>query len=299
MSKKNLLDFIIVGAAKSGTTSIYNYLIQHPAIFMPECKEPHFLVKNKIAGKIDNWTDTEREYIALFETLEGNLIKGEASVFYLYFFDEAIKNIKKYIGEETKILIVLRNPLDRAFSAWRYVRKAGKEPHSFSESLRKEEGRKDLDVTPMMQYISCSLYYEQVKAYMENFNNVKVIIFEEFLNEKNKDIQEICRFLNIDDSFDFDTDSIHNANENDWKYNQKYTRLFTTDSNFKNFTKKILSHNIFIYKLAQKVFHRVFTSKKKYQLQINERQKYMKFFEEDISNLENLLQRDLDIWRKK
>ena len=136
MKKPN---FLIVGAAKSGTTSLFHYLKQHPEVFMPDLKEPQFLVCEKIKGRLHKYIDSAAEYYELFEK-STEKCAGEASVFYLYYFEEAIKNIKKELGSDVKIIIVLREPVSRAISAYEHVlRNNPKEKLSFKEALLKKE----------------------------------------------------------------------------------------------------------------------------------------------------------------
>src|SRR2546423_13792913 len=100
MNKPN---FLLVGAGKSATRSLYNYLIQHPDVFMPKMKEPQFFVAKEVKGRIQKWVEDEKKYFHLFDVTHGKKAIGEASVMYLFFYREAIPNIKKYLGDEVKI----------------------------------------------------------------------------------------------------------------------------------------------------------------------------------------------------
>ena len=113
-TKKKLPNFLIVGAAKSGTTSLYHYLKEHPEIYMSPVKEPKFITSQFLTfpfeGKGDekvekNIIKSFREYCNLFKDVNNEKIIGEASVDNIYFNDDAIKNIKKYLGN-VKIVIV-------------------------------------------------------------------------------------------------------------------------------------------------------------------------------------------------
>ena len=157
--KNKLPNFLIVGAAKSGTSSLHQYLLQHPDIFMPtfneeglSLKEPQFLIKSKVEKRLHFGIWEWKEYLSIFEDVEEQKVIGEASVFYLYYYEEAIKNIKSRLGNDVKIIILLRNPVDRAFSAFLHVSKSVKESLSFEDALAQEEGRleKDLSLTPMV-----------------------------------------------------------------------------------------------------------------------------------------------------
>ena len=111
------VDFFIVGAPKSGTTSLYHYLNEHFDVEMSSQKEPDFFSDESLQkqgmyyGR--NRVDTIGKYNALFEK-EDVILRGEASVSYLY-YEDVPKKIKEY-NHDGKIIIILRNPIDRAFS---------------------------------------------------------------------------------------------------------------------------------------------------------------------------------------
>ena len=175
--KKKLPNFLIVGAAKSGTSSLHNYLNQHPDIFMPsfnkegmKVKEPRFLIKDLVENRLHNGVWNWKEYQSLFDIVTDEKAIGESTVLYLYYFEEAIKNIKSRLDEDVRIIIMLRNPVDRAFSAYTHVARSVKEQLSFEEALEIEYERLELDptLTPMVMYKDMGLYYNMVKAYLDN-----------------------------------------------------------------------------------------------------------------------------------
>ena len=146
--KKNLPNFLIVGAAKCGTSSLHNYLNQHPNIFMPSfneegknVKEPQFLVKNKVKNRLHFGVWTWEEYQSLFKQAKQQRAIGESSVFYLFYYQDAINEIKNRLGNDVKIIIMLRNPIDRAYSAFQHVSRGLKEQQTFEYSLETEKGR--------------------------------------------------------------------------------------------------------------------------------------------------------------
>ena len=117
MKAKTLPNLLIVGAAKSGTTSLHHYLNQHPDIFMCFPKEPHFLINVEIGeGRIPKGISEIKLYQKLFEEGIGFKYRGESSVMYLMYPDIVIPKINTLLGSETKIIIMLRNPIERAYS---------------------------------------------------------------------------------------------------------------------------------------------------------------------------------------
>ena len=102
--KSKLPNFLVVGAAKCGTSSLHNYLNQHSDIFMPtynkdgmKVKEPRFFIKDIVQNRLPQGVWDWDEYKALFDDIENQKCIGESTVLYLYFYEHAIKNIKKYL----------------------------------------------------------------------------------------------------------------------------------------------------------------------------------------------------------
>ena len=100
-----------------------------------------------------------------------------------------------------KIIIILRNPIDRAYSAFQHVSRGFKEQNLFEESLEIEDGRleRDRNLTPMVMYKDMGMYHEMVKSYQENFSNVHVIIFDDFSYNTENQMKKIYQFLGISD----------------------------------------------------------------------------------------------------
>ena len=168
-----LPNLLIVGAAKSGTTSLHNYLNQHPDIFMSSHKEPHFLINKEIGEKrIPNGIANMEDYSQLFKGYSHKKYRGESSVMYLSFPEFTVRNIKKYLSEDIKIIIMLRNPAERAYSGYQHVKRYNvMENLSFEDALKGAGKRYDntRDMTPASRYLELGLYYEQVKVFSESF----------------------------------------------------------------------------------------------------------------------------------
>ncbi len=204
-----LPNFLIVGAAKSGTTALYRYLEEHPGIYMSPVKEPRFITSNflnfpfqgvgdeKVEAKIIKDWDS---YYRLFSNAKEENCIGEASTDTLYYYKNSIPFIKKYFGD-VKIIIVLRNPVERAFSAFTHMLRDGREHLSFEQALQQEEIRKRENWEFIWYYKDAGFYYNQVKAFLDNFSNVKVCLFDDLKKNPVKFVQDIYRFLKVDHSF--------------------------------------------------------------------------------------------------
>jgi hypothetical protein len=178
-----LPNFLIVGAAKSGTTSLYEYLRAHPQIFMPERKEPSYFEPK--AGGVKSWD----EYCRLFEQAGDFKRVGEASVSYLM-SPEAPARIERALGKDIDIIVLLRNPIDMAYSNWGHQVREGFEQLSFLEALRDEERRLSDPAYAQdagrwlydMTYIRRAEFSGQLQRYLDLFgwDRVHVYVFEEF-----------------------------------------------------------------------------------------------------------------------
>lgn len=203
-------DFFIVGAARSGTSSLYNYLIQHPAVFMPDAKEPHFFYNNDEPGAPVLGEKDLSEYLELFKGVPDDTRAGEASTSYLYVANAA-REIKQ-LQENAKIIMILRNPVDRAYSHyWTSVRD-GVEPLSFEEALEAEPERKRQNRWHGLLYVETGGYAEQVSRYLDVFGRerVQIHLFEDLSQNAEKVCGEVFSFLDVDPSQSIDVTRIYN-----------------------------------------------------------------------------------------
>ena len=301
--KNKLPNFLIVGAAKSGTSSLHNYLNQHPEVFMPsynkegmKVKEPRFLIKDLVQHRLHNGVWSWEEYKSLFNDVKDEISIGESTVLYLYYYQHAIDNIKKYLGENVKIIIMLRNPTDRAYSAFQHVSRGLKEQNSFEEALKIEKGRmnKESSLTPMVMYREMGLYHDMVRAYKENFKNVHVIFYEDFRDDTEEEIKKIFKFLELSLSANIDFISRHNVGGKRWK-NEKMKHVFMKNNPLKSALKKVIPKS-----LRKGVRDTLISAstEKVVPMKENTRIKLSTFFKDDIKKLSNLLNRDLTHWTK-
>ena len=301
--KNKLPNFLIVGAAKSGTSSLHNYLNQHPEVFMPsynkegmKVKEPRFLIKDLVQHRLHNGVWNWEEYKSLFNKVNDEISIGESTVLYLYYYKHAIDNIKKYLGENVKIIIMLRNPTDRAYSAFQHVSRGLKEQNSFEEALEIEKGRMDKEssLTPMVMYKEMGLYHDMVRAYKENFKNVHIIFYEDFRDDTEGEIKKIFKFLELSLSVNIDFVSRHNVGGKRWK-NEKMKHVFMKNNPLKSALKKVIPKSLrkgVRDKLISASTDKVAPMKENTRVKLNE------FFKDDIKKLSDLLNRDLTHWTK-
>ena len=202
MNQTNPVDFLIVGAAKSGTTTLFETLSKHPGIFIPQCKECRYFSSTlgEFAGPgpqyANSVTRSLEEYRGLFKTAKPDQFCGDISPDYLYYYRNAIPRILNEKNAQVPIIIVLRNPTDRAYSSYLHHVRDGREKLSFEDALNAEELRRTANWAWGWNYVDVGLYAEQVKGYTDNFERVLLLLFEEDVIT-GLATEKILDFLNI------------------------------------------------------------------------------------------------------
>ncbi len=201
-----LPNFFVIGAMKAATTSIWNYLGQHPDIYMSPIKETrYFAVKSFEPGKIELlkkqplWKGTVLtfgEYAQLFQDVKDELVVGEASPLYMV-YPFVSKNIHEMIPH-AKILACLRQPAERAFSHFQHNRKNGFEKRSeFIEAFHKDA------CTNYAGYFRLGFYSAQMRYYFSRFSadQIKICYYDHFMKNPDGALSDIFKFLGVDPDF--------------------------------------------------------------------------------------------------
>lgn len=203
-------NFFIAGSPKSGTTSLWEYVNQHPEIFMSNpIKEPMYFVWGEEDNEFDfaDWKYTPlachkdfNAYLSLFRGASKAKVVGEATPFYLAHPMAAEKIQRKF--PKAKIVIVLRNPVDRAYSHFTYNKMRYLENSvSFRQALEVEQSLANPYYS--IAYESTGRYFEQVKRFIDLFDreNVLVFTFEDLIDRPQEVCSTIFAFLEVDPSF--------------------------------------------------------------------------------------------------
>jgi hypothetical protein len=232
-------NFFIVGAAKAGTTALYEYLKQHPQVYMPPLKEPQyfsqletrygaqnyvnvvwrhgtgFLHLRTIADRRNPgvaWVGDEASYLKLFEGADGFRAVGEASTSYLGFEDTAERIYEQV--PEARIIILLRDPIERSYSHYLMDVQGGRQALSFYDAIIKEYQDPDFGWGKNWhRYIM--LYYPGVKRYLDVFGGEQVLVLltEDLQVDPRSLVMKVSEFLDLDTApvatIDFTTK--HNA----------------------------------------------------------------------------------------
>lgn len=198
---KNQIRLFIVGAAKAGTTSLHNYLNQHPDIFMSEMKEPHYFSQVKPQPHNRHYVTAisdATEYEKLFESAKSQKVIGESSPSYLWDAQTADR-ILEY-DPSSRIIILLRNPIQRAFSHYLMDVREGIQRRSFAEALKIDQASTHKGWGISHLYVELGMYCQQVQRYLDRFDKKQVLIlfYEEFVADIPTTLSIIYKFLNVD-----------------------------------------------------------------------------------------------------
>ena len=224
------VDFLIVGAARSGTTSLCNSLSEHPGIFIPQRKECQYFscmpVDCQGPGNVapENIITTQTAYRRLFRNAKPTQLCGDVSPDYLYYHQNATPKIIAELGARVPIIIVLRNPIDRAYSNYLLHVRDGWENLSFEEALAQEEQRRATNWNWGWGYVAVSLYAAQVRAYTDNFAQVLLLLFERDILS-GRATEKVLNFLNL--SADAETPELTAANVSGYPVNRWLHTLMT------------------------------------------------------------------------
>jgi len=215
-------DFLIIGAGKSGTTSLHDYLSQHPGFHMSETKEAgHFLfgAPNGLEGRAEikdlpivNGASIESRgtYLQQFEGA-GDRLAGESTPSYMY--DPFASSRIHRAVPSVKLVAILRDPVQRAFSHYERSFQFGAEPELTFEKAVALEELDAPDFTGTRHYVRMGFYGRQIERYLRLFPREQILIleFRRFVKSPLESVHEVCRFLGADDTFPFDVSKRENA----------------------------------------------------------------------------------------
>jgi len=204
-----LPNFFVIGAPRCGTSSLFDGIRQHPEIFMSPVKEPWYFsigVRDEpFRGPKDidfNLYLSRSEYEELFSGVGDEAVVGEASTDYLY-SDSALEALRQEFPN-AKLVVILRNPADRAYSQYiQHVSQMREPCHCFWEAIELEEERKKEDWCHYWFYRSLGFYGRQLSRYRQHFDadQIKVFLLEDLLASPDELYRELFDFLGVDSSF--------------------------------------------------------------------------------------------------
>lgn len=217
-----LPNFFIIGAPRCGTTSLFAYCRQHPEIYMSHIKEPNFFLFNEGNSAFGGPGSCEavrtairnpRTYEKLFAKAGPALAVGEASVNYLI-STQACDRIKARIPH-AKLVVMLRQPVDRAYSSFIRSLRDGTEPCTRFEDAWADHERRVRENWWSCQHKAKSLYYAPLKKYLQTFSRdqIQIHLFEDLTQHPRAIIQQLFTFLGVNSAFAPDLAAHYNASQ--------------------------------------------------------------------------------------
>ncbi|MGZ8755797.1 MAG: sulfotransferase family protein [Acidimicrobiia bacterium] len=276
--------FLIIGAPKAGTTSLYHYVGQHPDVFTSAVKEPGFFWTHRTEAKID----TLEDYQKLFRGSESFRAVGEGSPTYLS--DENAPALIKELIPNAKLLAILRDPYKRAFSDFVFLRLRGQEPETaFLEAVEADFAR---PAERRINYVGQGLYHRNLSRYLSFFDKsqLKIVLLEDLEANPDAVLADVFRFLEVDPSVKVDT-SVRLTQSGVPRFRMIHWLL--SDRNpVKRWLTPVFPTGV------QKALRQVRSANlEKQSMSPAERQALAVHFEADLDQLEQLLDRDLGHWR--
>ena len=267
-----IVNFMLIGAQKAGTTSLSYQLAQHPQIEYCKHKEPDFFSKTK------DWRDKLPNYHALYNKAPGK-IYGEGSTTYTWIpeYPETARRIHAY-NPNIKLIYIMRHPVERTIS------------HYFHHYLKaRTKYSKEEEILNVPTYLNHSSYAMQLRPYFELFSKAAIlpVIFEEFIEDPFVILNQIAHYLDIDPDGFNNIDTSPQYQSVNRKGERKIKKLLTPFSRLFPLKVRNALRGPFVFDVDSKI---EFSSDFKKLL--------WRFFQDDVYSLERMIERNLDIWRK-
>jgi hypothetical protein len=205
-------NFLVIGAQKCGTTALYDALCQHPEIYMSPVKEPFYFVLNGTLPPFPIPSEeyrarvryTDESYAALFAGATNQRAIGEASALYLssYQPERTAAKIQAF-NPQMRLIALIRQPAERAWSAFQYYYARGFEPiKRFESALAAEATRENNNDLPDLRHFANGCYFANLQPYFEWFprEQIRVYLYEEWNQQPQAVLRDIFAFLGVDES---------------------------------------------------------------------------------------------------
>jgi hypothetical protein len=295
-------NFFIVGAPKSGTSSIYTYLKKHPQVFL--AKKEIFYFCHDLTFRTPKLR--ESVFLSYFSDAKNQKAIGDAASIYLLSSGSA-KEIKEF-QPEAKIIMILRNPVQMVYSIHSELYYTGDEPiENFENALNAESSRRAGELIPpyhrgpleAMFYSTVAKYYEQVLRYKNVFPDDKlhIILYDDFIANPEVEYRKVLKFLELDD---FVPDSFEVVNSNKGPRSRLFLSFLVKPPDFiKSIGKVLFPHHTKRRIWLMKTLWNLNAKYKPRNPLTNElKQRLVDMYKDDIEKLAKLLNRDLNEWLK-
>ena len=280
-----LPDFIIIGAGKCGTTSLHNYLNQHPQVYICPQKETFFFTdeltrqKNQVWGAVTNLS----AYRALFTKAPPDMVRGEISTVY-YAYPPSAQTIYDLIPK-VKLIAILRDPANRAFSDYQMHYREGNENRDFASLIHANN-----------RYVKMGFYYAKLLPFFEIFEpqQIKILFFSDLKDNPVNFIQELFQFIEVDAQFIPNMKA--RAREGGLPKNQVVNSFLNQPNLLRSTITRVVK--LFVPVKLRQNFKSYLNQKNlsKTELHPSLRQELIELYHDDICQLQNIIKKDLSHW---
>ena len=280
-------NFFIVGAPKAGTTNISYYLNLHRKVFVSKLNEPYYFCKWDLPEnfKRESMIRNEKKYMQLFDSAKNHKAIGEATPSYLH-SPQAASKIKDRFPD-SKIIISIRNPIDRAQSAYLSNEFMRKDTQTFLDMIKSHEKLMINNNFYIYNILEPGFYSKHIERFKKIFDSkkIKVIIFEEYIQNIQNSINSLLNFLDLDNNYNF-IEQPKNS------YRVPKNQIF--QNILENKTIRKISTHLIPTLTREKIGDNFLLKEvKKPQISIIERNYLKNIYKDEIQNLESLLNRTL------
>lgn len=300
-----LPNFLVIGAAKAGTNALFHYLRQHPQVYMSPWKEPKFFAfesPEDLGFRAANGREApvnatvvldRRKYEQLFDGARLERALGEASPQYLY-VEKAPARIKSLVPD-MKLVAVLRNPIDRAFSSYQHLVRDGLEPLDFGSALDAEPARIAENYAFLYRYTDLGFYTRQLDRYGKLFpaDQLLILLYDDLRRDAQASCRQVFSFLDVDDGFV--PGRSEEPNRSGLPRNRLVHRLLNPSTPTKRRLWQVTPSALRepLLRLQTRMVNR---NLERQSMPPRERDRLRAVFEEEVAELERRLDRDLSAW---
>lgn len=293
-------DFVVVGAGRAGTTSMHAYLAQHPQVFIPARKSSGFFYAVDLTGSpfehdrrgLPEWFIADPEaYRALYRACRPEQVAGDVSPVYL-----ASTRVAERIAAwrpDARIVVILRNPVDRVYSRWVGRRRDGLEPIASFEALVDREAEAPLvREDAQAAYLAGGMVSHVLQTYLDRFpaDRIRILFFEDFASDTAAAMARVCRFLGVDDGFRFDLTTIHNRSGGRIR-NPAIGAAWAASAPLRRAIRPLLPS-----RWRDAAFHRVTARTDRVPLSPSVRRRLAELYRDEVATLSRMTGRDLGHW---
>lgn len=293
----SLPNFIVFGVQKAGTTSLYNYLKQHPQIYMSPIKETNFFERDwsnaspEVKAKKRNGITSLEKYNALFAGATTELAVGEVSPNYLFHHQVAVPMIRQHLPQ-VKLIAILRNPVERAYSDYlMHVRDVLSDQMDLASQVKFRANSSFM--------LRKGLYSEPLQHFYDVFGEqqIRVFLYDDLCRDAVRLMQEIYQFLGVDGHFQPDTS--HRAQVARVPKNKTLNSLLRTRNPVRSLVASALRMVVpttVRNQWRERLLALNSTDKSQRPLLVEERRLLLDYYRDDIDHLQTLIGRDLSVW---